>query len=533
MTVRYITRHRLELDNNGKVIEPIVYYLDSGCPEPVRSALLEGARWWEEAFEKAGFKNGFRVEMLPDDADPLDVRYNVIQWVHRQTRGWSYGASVTDPRTGEIIKGHVSLGSLRVRQDFMIAQGILSNLDENERESRMQEMALARLRQLSAHEVGHTIGLTHNFAASVNDRASVMDYPHPIINAVNNELDFNNSYDTKIGSWDIRAIIYGYSNPKSNQSESEYLNQIIKETEGQGYLFITDQDARPKGGIHPYAHLWDNGSNPLEELNRIKKLRQNSLDNFDSGALSKHRPLSELEKVLVPVYLMHRYQVDATSKMISGIDYDYSINTFDNNKPFNYVDPSAQRSATKSILETISSEFLSIPDHILAMIPPPAFGYKRTREVLKGKTGLQFDPLSSAEAAANYSLDFLLEPTRLNRLLVQNQKDWGITDYLELIESHIFSDKNDLISMSVEKLLVMHYLKLIEDTSLLSQTTAIINDRLNQLNLSFGTRKQKDKNLDAHKAYLRNMIRLSQDPENDFQFPSIPKMPPGSPIGCG
>ena len=173
-------------------VEPIVYYLDRGTPEPVRSALLDGARWWNQAFEAAGYKDAFKVEVLPEGADMMDVRYNVIQWVHRSTRGWSYGASVVDPRTGEIIKGHVSLGSLRVRQDYLIAQGLLSPYENgNETDPRLLEMALARLRQLSAHEVGHTIGMSHNFAASTNNRSSVMDYPHPYITiGEDGELDF-------------------------------------------------------------------------------------------------------------------------------------------------------------------------------------------------------------------------------------------------------------------------------------------------------------------------------------------------------
>ncbi|MEL0301360.1 MAG: DUF5117 domain-containing protein, partial [Flavobacteriaceae bacterium] len=183
----FTLRHRLEKkDPNAAVseaIEPIVYYLDNGTPEPVRSALLEGGKWWNQAFEAAGYKDAFQLKILPDDADPMDVRYNVIQWVHRSTRGWSYGASVVDPRSGEILKGHVSLGSLRIRQDFMIAQALTNQPYANgdDQDNPMLGMALARIRQLSAHEIGHTLGFTHNFAASVKDRASVMDYPHPTL----------------------------------------------------------------------------------------------------------------------------------------------------------------------------------------------------------------------------------------------------------------------------------------------------------------------------------------------------------------
>ena len=297
----YVLRHRLKKKNpsetESEAIEPIIYYLDNGTPEPVRSALIEGGMWWNEAFENAGYKNAFRIEILPENADPLDIRYNVIQWIHRSTRGWSYGSSVVDPRTGEIIKGHVSLGSLRIRQDFMIAQSLSKDpykySDENDIE--MLKMSINRIKQLSAHEIGHTLGFAHNFASSVNSRESVMDYPHPLIEFVNGEIKLDNAYDEGIGEWDKTSVLYSYQDFPTEQNEENELNKILNDSYNKGQRFITDKDARPIGGAHPNAHLWDNGANPIKEFNHLLKVRKVAMDNFSTNQLKKVNQFQYLE----------------------------------------------------------------------------------------------------------------------------------------------------------------------------------------------------------------------------------------------
>ena len=288
---------------------------------------MDGARWWNQAFEAAGYEDAFQVKILPEDADPMDVRYNLIQWVHRATRGWSYGASVIDPRTGEIIKGHVSLGSLRVRQDFLIAQGLLAPYESGKPVSNeMEEMALARLRQLSAHEIGHTIGLAHNFAASYNNRATVMDYPHPLVAlAASGKLDFSKAYDDKIGEWDKRTVLYGYQDFPDGTDEEAALQEILNENNRLGLKYISDADARPLGGAHPYAHLWDNGASAIDEFARMSEVRKKALENFGENNIPENAPMATLEEVLVPIYLSHRFQMEAVSKLIGGVDYAYTV----------------------------------------------------------------------------------------------------------------------------------------------------------------------------------------------------------------
>ncbi|NNF32827.1 MAG: DUF5117 domain-containing protein, partial [Saprospiraceae bacterium] len=382
MDKKYIVRHRLEKKNPNaamsETVEPIIYYLDRGCPEPVKSALMEGASWWNQAYEAAGYKDAFQVKVLPEGANPLDVRYNMIQWVHRSTRGWSYGSSVADPRTGEIIKGHVSLGSLRVRQDFMIAQGIMSPYaEDDENHQAMMDIALARLRQLSAHEVGHTIGLAHNFASSFNDRASVMDYPHPFIDVENGSVVYNEVYDVNIGEWDKRAILYGYQDFPEGTDESDALNKIITETQESGLYFISDSDSRPAGSVHPMGHLWDNGTDPVDELSRMSKVRSFALNRMGEATITTGTPYSELEKILVPVYLMHRYQIEAVSKMIGGSYYNYAVKGDASDPNVMPVSATDQKRATDALLATLSPSFLSIPQSLLEIIPPQAYGFGR------------------------------------------------------------------------------------------------------------------------------------------------------------
>lgn len=423
-----LTRHRLQKKDPSatmsEAVKPIVYYVDRGAPEPVRTALMEGASWWNQAFEAAGYKNAFQVKLLPEDADPMDIRYNIIQWVHRSTRGWSYGASINDPRTGEIIKGQVSLGSLRDRQDFLIAEGLLQPYEDGKPVSdKMLKMAIARLHQLAAHEVGHTLGLQHNFAASVNSRASVMDYPPPAIGLnTDGSIDLSNAYTTEIGTWDKRAILYGYQDFPAEINEDEALKGILTETLKQGQLFITDEDARPAGGAHPLAHLWDNGKNAADELNRLMDIRRKLLDNFSEKAIRQNAPMATLEEPLVPIYLLHRYQVEAASKMLGGIYYTYAVKN-DGQPTTRFIPPAEQWKAFNALMRTISPDALALPEKLIEKIPPRPDGYPRTRELFKSRTGLTFDPTSAAEGAAATTLEFMLNPERAARLVEYNSRD--------------------------------------------------------------------------------------------------------------
>ncbi|WP_373017563.1 zinc-dependent metalloprotease [Muriicola sp.] len=535
---RFITRHRLEKKDPdaavSEAVEPIVYYLDNGTPEPVRSALLEGGRWWNQAFEAIGFKDAFQLKMLPDDADPLDVRYNVIQWVHRSTRGWSYGSSITDPRTGEIIKGHVSLGSLRIRQDFLIAQALSNKpfAERDDNEQAMLDLALARIRQLSAHEIGHTLGFAHNFAASTNDRASVMDYPHPYIRLKDGEIDFSQAYDTGIGEWDKVTVAYSYTHFPEGVSEKEGLRAILKRSHQQGLRYISDQDARPMGSAHALGHLWDNGKDASEELDRLLAIRSRAIENFSIDNIRTGEPNTVLEDVFVPLYFFHRYQTEAATKIVGGLDYNYAVKG-DGQVVVSTVPVAEQKKAMNSILQTLDASVISIPPSKLSLFPPRAIGYGGTRESFNGKTGVSFDALSAAETAADMTLSLLLHPERASRLIQQksvDEKQLGLKELLDqLINSTVKRSFKDPYLSEVQRTVnyrvLMHLMSLAAHKEVHPQVNALSGAALNQLRSWMVTSGDPD---------MREMVRRIDEfnkERDDFEVIASPKIPDGSPIG--
>ena len=533
---RFIVRHRLNKkypkQEISEPVEPIVYYIDNGTPEPVKSALIEGGNWWNQAFESAGYKDAFRIEVLPEDADPMDVRYTLIQWIHRSTRGWSYGASIVDPRTGEIIKGQVSLGSLRVRQDYMILSGLIDNPNDIENKSLIKKTSLDRIRQLSAHEIGHTLGFAHNYISSANNRSSVMDYPHPKIDIVNGNINIDNAYSKNIGDWDKVSVRYAYTDFQENENEDVKLNDIIEEAVNKGLYFLSDSDSRPVGSANPFSHLWDNGEFPYIELDKLLKVRDLALKNIDLDNLVDGEPYDRIEDILVPIYMLHRYQIESAAKAIGGVDYLYFVKNKNNDK-VKFVDSKLQKESLKSLLNVLNPKNLVLPTNLIQILSPRSFRNPRTRENFESNTGVTFDYINASSSIINHTLTFLMNPERINRIYQQNMFGENILmldDYLTIISNSIFSNKR---MSPYESSINKNTSSLFLDHLFLTFNNSNTNDLSKSVILSsiMNTKEKLSSNLNDYNRFLVNKINGFIDNPDKYIPVEKTKIPDGSPIG--
>ncbi|MFK7862762.1 MAG: zinc-dependent metalloprotease [Pseudohongiellaceae bacterium] len=540
LQIRLVGRHRLEKKNpnlaRSEAVDPIVYYVDSGTPEPIKSALIEGASWWNQAYEAAGFIDGFQVKELPPGADAQDVRYNMIHWTHRRTRGYSYGGSVMDPRTGEIIKGNVNLGSLRLRQDYLHGQGLVPGFEYLEAvaddNSASVNMALDRVRQLSAHEVGHTLGFPHNYLSSSYGRESVMDYPAPLVEITDDgEIDLSNAYVQRIGEYDKLTVRYSYEQFPEGSDEKAELDKIVQESIDRGLLFMAHNNNNFVGAGHQFAGVWDNGDNLVDHLKHEIEVRRIGLENFGEKLIRNGEPQSTLEYVLLPLYMHHRFQLNSAAQSIGGANYLYTLRG-DGQVPLTIIEGEEQRDALETVLSTLSVDFLTLPESILKVIPPPAYRFTQG-EAFAGRTGLLFDSLGAAEGSISLSVQQILNPERMARLVAYGSMgdypdlEEVIDRLLEVTWQAKMPENNyqQEIWKLVQRVTVDEMMSQAGSENSSGEVKAVLSDRLEKL----AAQLERRRNANAHRSTVAADIRRWQSRPLVSPAPAL-KLPAGDPI---
>jgi hypothetical protein len=513
----------------SRVKKPIIFYIDNTAPEPIRSALVEGVGWWNQAFDAAGYIDAFQAKVLPDGADAQDVRYNMVNWDERLTRSWSYGGGIIDPRTGEIVKGNVVLEGLRLRQDIILFESLVGTAQDNTGGPNDPiRVSLARIRQLGAHEVGHAIGFVHNFQGSTQDRTTVMDYPFAKMTLKDGRIDLSDAYATGIGRWDKFTVDWLYG-AKTDAEAARKAAAI----EAAGLHYMTDIDGREDALAVPGDNMWTEGNDQPADLAQMMAVRRVALANFGSGVLHPGEALSNLRRKFAPVWLLHRYAIAAVGKLIGGVSYRYAVAGGGSPTPVSTPAPE-QSAALDALLATLSAKELTVAAPLALELSSGVNGRADAQfdtEVFDNAGAAVFDPLVAADIAAQVTLGSLLAPSRLTRVYLQHARDaslLGLDDLLDRLLGSTVTSAGTAVERRVATRTLIEIARTARAPGTSTDVAAMLTGRLSAVADAFAGAKGKDDD-DSWRHAMATMLR-SDDVLTRELSRTPPAVPPGMPI---
>jgi hypothetical protein len=515
-------------------VQPIVYYMDPAIPEPYRSAFIEGGMWWNGIFEAAGFRNAFQIRDLPQGANPLDARFPMIYWVHRPGPGPSVGPSFRDPRTGEILNTVVRMDSHRSLINYNIYAGLLPAAGPDGLGMTAEEFTMVRRKQHTAHEIGHTVGLAHNFIAATQGRSSVMDYPAPLIDLDDRgRLDLSQAYRYSGGAWDSLAVRWAYTWFPDEESEREGLERILQEGLDAGLRFITGGHAA-QSGSHPGATQWIEGSNMMAALERTTRVRRVLVDRFNEEAIRPGEPMSLLNMRFAHVYLHHRYALEGTIKYVGGMEFSYAARG-DGQVPARVIPADDQRRALRMVLDQLDPTALAIPDRIPDLIPPSPHGMDGTEIWIPSQAGPAFDPLTLAGGLATEIVENLLHRERAQRLVsfhARSARNLSLNEVLETLVERTWgvptpgTVEHQALQRVVQRVVLNTLLDLGGDARATAEVRAVVHGHLLRLQGRVTSQSGGTAETQAHRAAaLRDLERYfagDDDPSKRSRFPVVP-----------
>jgi hypothetical protein len=451
--VEWVTRWRLEKKTPGAAmsepVKPIVFYLDPAIPEPVRTAMRNGALWWNKSYEAAGFRNAVQVRDPEPGMDPMDIRYAWILWINRDERGFSSGGTYRDPRTGEILGSKTRMDSHRIRtignyfESYTPTTGGGDGAAANDEcgavlhvpeevlalaaqpgagmPQAQRDMVLLRQSLLTAHELGHVMGFGHNFASSVNDRASVMEYPTPRVKVAGGRLDLSEAFERSTGLYDDFMTRYAYTEFPADK-ERPGLDAIIAEMRAKNILYVPSTDPR---------WVWyDDRATPGEYLRETTAARKIMLAQYGPAILQAGEPVGALRDMrLWMTYLHHRWAIESGIGYIGGMYHNIVVKG--ETLPATEIVPAAlQREVLGLLMETLEPANLAIPETLLTQLTPaPGANLEDLAE------DYAFDHLRAARILSAMVLEPLLTPARAARLVAFADRQANALSLPEVVEA--------------------------------------------------------------------------------------------------